>query len=666
MSESQKMTTNSTDKDALYRRAARAFRRAESHSKDWRSEALDCQKFFAGDQWSAEDKDFLTKQKRPTTTFNLIAPNIKAVVGMELGNRQEIRYLPREKTPEDQQAADIYNQGAKWIFDLADTEFEVSMAFRDVLVTGMGWTQIKVDYDDDPDGKVMVIALDPRRKYWDPAAKRPGLIDRRFDFSVVDMDKNEFKHHFPDFKGEMKAHVFSSGPDKDVMPDPELEEREDPYRDSKDSNLGDILYAGRVRVAEFNYFEWEPCWKIWPPTGEAKHLWRDEWEAFQAAMPDSDFIEGPPDGESDGVFFEKMERRHFWRAWFTGDECIDSAENADPAGWTDHCMTGEMDQANGTFFGLVKPMVDPQNWANKMFSQILHTVNVNTKGGIYAFEDSFVNPKKAERDYAKPDAILFVNAKYSSIDAAVKERTPAQYPAAMGQILDFTIGIIPKVTGLNYELLGLSGRDQPGILESMRKQAGMVILAGFFDALRHHRKLLGRSLIHFMRAYVGADRLTRIVQAEDAEAVPIAMLPEAEKFDIVVDESPQSPNQKLLNFKLLTDYAQIDPATANLVSDLILENAPIPSHLQRAIKERIEASRQPDPKAEQTEEAQLALVMSLVEKNLAQADLAIAKAEMEGEKVDLGILRETVQLARQKIDMATKLFMTKAKRGGKD
>ena len=308
--------------DKLYQRAARDFRRAESHSKDWRTEALECQKFFAGDQWSSEDRDFLSKQKRPTTTFNLIAPNIKAVVGMELGNRQEIRYLPREKSPEDQQAADIYNQGAKWIFDMADSEFEVSLSFKDVLVVGMGWTQLKVDYDDDPAGKVVIIALDPRRKYWDPAAKRPGLADRAFDFSIVDMSKREFRHHFPDFKGEPKSHVFSSGPDKDAMPEPELEEREDPYRDSKDSNLGDSIYAGKVRVAEYNFFEWEDCWKVWTPDGGSQQLWKDEWKAFQEAMPEMEFVEGaPPEEGADPeallglVFFEKQKKRRYGKSF---------------------------------------------------------------------------------------------------------------------------------------------------------------------------------------------------------------------------------------------------------------------------------------------------------------------------------------------------------------
>lgn len=646
------------DERSLYRRAARDFRRAESGSKDWRTKALACQKFFAGDQWSPEDKDFLSKQKRPTTTFNLIAPNIKAVVGMELGNRQEIRYNAREKAPEDQIAADIYNQGAKWIFDLAEAEFEVSMAFKDLLVTGIGCTQVKVDYDDDPDGQVQIIALDPRRKWWDPAAKRPGLVDRRYDFTIVDMDKAEFKHTFRDFKGEPKSHVFSHGPDKDIMPEPELEERDDPYRDSSDSNMGDTLYAGRVRVAEYNYFDWEPCWKVYAPDGSAQHLWEDEWKALRAKLAGAQFVEGKPQetfADIPIVWFEKMDRRRFRRAWFTGDELIETTENADPSGFTDHFLTGELDAAKGGFIGLVEPMMDPQSWANKMFNQILHTVNVNAKGGIYAFDDSFVNPKKAERDFAKPDAILFVNQKYASIDAAIKERMPSPYPAAMGQILEFTIGILPKVTGINYELLGLSGKDQPGILESMRKQAGMAILAGFFDALRLHRKLLGRTLIHFMRTYVGPERLAKIVQQEDREGIQIAMLPDAAKFDVVVDESPQSPNQKLLNFKLLTDYLQIDPAVGPLLNDLILENAPLPSALQGAIKQRLEESRKPDPVAQGLQRAELDLLLSEVKKNLAQAELSMAKADSEGEKIDVATLRESVQLARAKIDMMTKI-----------
>jgi len=43
-------------------------------------------------------------------------------------------------------------------------------------------------------------------------------------------------------------------------------------------------------------------------------------------------------------------------------------------------------------------------------------------------------------------------------------------------MLEFAIQGIPQTTGVNWELMGQVARDQPGILEYQRKQAGMTML----------------------------------------------------------------------------------------------------------------------------------------------------------------------------------------------
>jgi hypothetical protein len=59
-------------------------------------------------------------------------------------------------------------------------------------------------------------------------------------------------------------------------------------------------------------------------------------------------------------------------------------------------------------------------------------------------------------------------------------------------LMTFAISSFKDVTGINLELLGQQDQNQPGIIEAMRKQAGMTVLATLFDSLRGFRKQVGR------------------------------------------------------------------------------------------------------------------------------------------------------------------------------
>jgi hypothetical protein len=72
------------------------FRADREHSASWRKQAKEDFDFLAGEQWSEQDKATLKEQLRPIITFNRTNPIINAISGMEIQNRQEVKYFPRE------------------------------------------------------------------------------------------------------------------------------------------------------------------------------------------------------------------------------------------------------------------------------------------------------------------------------------------------------------------------------------------------------------------------------------------------------------------------------------------------------------------------------------------------------------------------------------------
>ena len=85
------------DADALFRRLKRDVK-ADYNSKgqvNWRREAREDFDFEAGEQLNEEDKAILQDAKRPIVIFNRVGTTVDSVAGQEVGNRQEVQFLPR-------------------------------------------------------------------------------------------------------------------------------------------------------------------------------------------------------------------------------------------------------------------------------------------------------------------------------------------------------------------------------------------------------------------------------------------------------------------------------------------------------------------------------------------------------------------------------------------
>ena len=68
------------------------------------------------------------------------------------------------RTPGVVKKNELPTSAGKWFRQQCDAEDEVGDAFRDLLVCGMGWTETRLDFGDNPEG-------DPLEMVWDRGAK---------------------------------------------------------------------------------------------------------------------------------------------------------------------------------------------------------------------------------------------------------------------------------------------------------------------------------------------------------------------------------------------------------------------------------------------------------------------------------------------------------------
>jgi hypothetical protein len=272
-------------------------------------------------------------------------------------------------------------------------------------------------------------------------------------------------------------------------------------------------------------------------------------------------------------------------------------------------------------------MKDPARWSNKWMSQTMHIMNTSAKGGIMAERGGFFeNDMEGEESYAKQDQVTYLKAgALSGANPKFAPKPQTEFPSSTFQLMQFAINALRDVSGVNVEILGMqSAASQAASLDLQRKQAAMVILQPLFDSLRRYRKEQGRLLLYLIENFLSDGRLIKIVGKDQAQYVPLIRQAGVTTYDVVVDQSPSSPNQKEATWAMLQ---QILPVVGKMLPPAtwlaLLKYSPLPSSAQQDISTSIAQSQQnqpPDPQA-----AQAAAELQ-VQNAKAQADIANQKA----------------------------------------
>lgn len=578
------------------------------HSAKWREEARTDYDFVAGKQWSEEDKRVLLDEQRPAITFNRTGVMVDAVSGNEIANRQEVRYLPRE--PGDAVANEILTESARWFDDESDAPDEESEAFSDVVICGMGWTETRLDFDEDPDGTPITDRIDPLEMMWDAGARKSNLKDSRRRWRVKEVDIDEAREQFPNVAdSDLDAGNWLDADDKEG--DEKSNEPENYY--SEESDGINPHNKRKVRLVHLQYWEYQPVYRALNPiSGQIEELAEEE---FTQAKANIEALGGQ-------IKYAKQRKRVYKQA-IIGRKVLKHGPSPCPDHFTWNCITGKRDRNAGTWYGLVRAMKDPQTWSNKWMSQLLHIMNSNAKGGAYYEEGVFTDQQEAEENYAKPNALIAVQNGALS-QGRIQERTPAQFPAGYQMLTEFAISAIRDVTGINMELLGMREANQAGVLEYQRRQAGMTVLAGLFNSLKRYRRARGKVMLYFIQNHLSDGRLVRIAGDGKEQYVPLVKQADV-RYDIIIDDTPTSPNQKEAVWGSLT---QILPGIKDMIPPKVmlelLEYSPLPSSLVEKIKGIVE---EPDPAAAEAKKMQVQAAMLEMAKS--QSEIEKTKSESQ-------------------------------------
>ena len=619
--------------------AVSCFKKARDHTSKWRQEAREDYGFVAGQQWSEQDQQAMSEMNRPNLTFNRTGAIIKAICGQEANSRHETTFLPR--TVDDAGLTEAIKLISTWSLETCDAAYEEAEAFRDCLICGVGVTDDRMDYEVEETGQFVRDRRDPLTVYWDPAAKKKNLSDRRWDIVIESVDRKalEEQYDIPDATTEMwevDAEDETSPHDQDAA------------NEYRGEGQADRRY-GQIRVGMYQYYRLEDVHLVDFPTNDPANPYRTD--KVDAAT----WRKAGKRIEALGFRHIRVRKRCYYRALLANGAVL-MHEKSPCDGFTTKFITGERDRNRGVFYGVVRDVKDPQRWANKFFSSMIDITAANAKGGVMFEEGAVKDIRTFEATWANPKRTTMVN-RGALANKLIQPKPVGQYPTSMDKLLNFAVSSIRDVSGVNVEMMGMADRDQPGIVEVQRKQSALAILAPYFDALKSYRKEAGRVQLCFMRRYFPAETMARVVGEKYARFIPQIKNEKAYKFDVIVDEAPTSQNMKDQTWMVL---GQMLPNLIEMGFPIpveVLECLPLPAWLVEAWKKKL---AEPNPTADamkqltvQEKQATVAKIGSQAQANMARARKASQpdQGQMIQAQIDMAKGQQDMAIAQQKLEL---------------
>ncbi len=584
-------------------------------SAQWRREAREAYELEAGRQWPEEDLRTLKDQKRPAVVFNEFLRFVDAVVGFEIKNKMDHKYIPVGLT--DSGAVETVNKVIKTSTDeLAPGA--TTRAFRDAVLCGMGWTDTKMDYDNDFEGRICEDRLDPLDMGWDFSATKPDLSDGKYRFHFIRLTVDQFKDRWPEKVEEVQM---------------AMEIRTD--------GDGENITTGRTEDRRY-HFDDSPGDDDRAKFPVIRCQWTETITVHVLAMPDGQKEE--VDGKTLAKLKKQFERygmtvttakkrkKVYYQAYVCGDVEIEG--KTEIPFWTLLPMTGKFDRNRGYWFGMARVARDPQMWGNKFFSNIMHIISSAGKGLL--LEKDAVGPldqQAFQNDWARPDKVKFLEPgaisgkKYAQPDQA-------GLPHGLTDLMTFAFSSIQNTLGVSSEFLGMSGRTQAVGVEDSRSAASVAVLAEFFDSRRFHIMRTGRLKLAYAAKYIPDSVYYRIAQEDGVDIAPHLQQIRDVDFlsaDVKVDEVSMSSDQRASVFRTFMEIMpvlqgyQIPPQ----VLLAVLRYSPLPTSLLDQLQKMVDTP--PDPDAEKAKQLDFQEKVTDIKETESKTALNMAKAQSEGQ-----------------------------------
>ncbi len=549
---------------------------------------------FLGDQWATQDKEYLRSQGRNALVFNRVRRNVKMVAGKERNSRHSWVAQPVEGS--DEEAASVLTAAMLWAANADEMPNTQSDAFEGALKTGINLLELSMDYSQDPVFGDIKLARVPYNAFLlDPRFSKRDLSDCEFvlkrrllsrdaakallPFRADDIDLLQAKGADGKFMGMQQ---FAVGKEKSTLKYDEFWLRK--FKTVKvliDEETGDM------REVDMSQFD------------------KDRLKFIVEQVPHVRMVSKQVPTVELNVFVENQLMFSGDDPWGMGDfphtpvmAFWDPEHTANASGFSDGGVDEFFSQNHSGDFSLklqslVRCSRDPQTEANKRRSKILDIIDSQLNTGWQAKEGAVVNPKDMYQ--AGQGKVVWLKDDAQMSDA--QRLNAPDIPPGLFNVSQMMDQDIVEIAGITDELLGMQddgNLQMSGVLAKLRQGAGLTVLQDLFDNYRLSQKLVGKKMIKMMQSNWGPQKIGRVTNRQMPDDFYNSSFG---KYDVVVEESMETPTQRALAY---TQLMQARQAGIAIPDEVLIDFMPLTD--KTAIKEALEQQAQ---RARQVEEERL-------------------------------------------------------------
>lgn len=471
-----------------------AYCRDNGHTKFIEKADL-CERYFAGDQWSTEDRAKLAAVKRPALTINKIISTISNVMGEQIYNRAETSFRPRSGAPA--MTAEVLTKVFKQISDTNQLAWKRSDMFADGVIKSRGFLDARLGYDNNMKGVVRItkpnaknVLIDPDGDDYDPDTWGEVFVTKWVtadDIAVLygeenaELLRNKDNSSFPygydslsmnrDRIGDMQNPLYSGGYD-----------------------MSNVLRNVRVIERQFRTLHSQKHF-LSPETGDMRPV-PDEFDRNKIAF----FVQ-----KFGFQVVPKVVRRI---KWFVMADNVELHNDWSPyehftiIPYFPHFRDGKT-------IGLVENLIGPQELLNKTSSQELHIVNTTANSGYKIRAGALVNMtvQELEEKGAQTGLVIEING---DPDKDVQKIAPNPVPTGLDRISYKAEEHIKTISGVGDSQMGLDRADVAAKAIQAKQKAASTNLVKPLDNLTRSDFFLARAVLDIVQEFYSDERIMTI------------------------------------------------------------------------------------------------------------------------------------------------------------